>query len=107
MLAAIERALALPEEKLPKFPRPPRHKPDPAYEERLERLKAARNALAKEYDLQPGVLCPNGTLEAIARAIPKTVDALRALPEVRRWQAREFGEKLVAVGKGEGTAGTT
>lgn len=95
VLAAIERALALPEEKLPRFPRPPRHKPDPVYEERLERLKAARNALAKEYDLQPGVLCPNGTLEAIARAAPTTVKALAALPEVRRWQAREFGERLV------------
>lgn len=97
VLAAIERALAIPDEKLPKLPRPPRHKPDPVYEERLERLKAARNELAKAYDLQPGVLCPNGTLEAIARAAPASLQELEALPEVRRWQAREFGERLVGV----------
>jgi ribonuclease D len=95
VLAAIERALALPEEKLPKFPRPPRHKPDPVFEARLERLKAVRNELAKAYDLQPGVLCPNGTLEAIARAAPASLEELQALPDVRRWQAREFGERLV------------
>lgn len=101
VLAAIERALALPDDKLPKYPRPPRHKPDPVYEERLERLKAARNALAREYDLQPGVLCPNGTLEAIARAAPASVAELRRIPEVRKWQAAEFGERLVEVVKGE------
>jgi ribonuclease D len=97
VLAAVERGLALPDDKLPRFPRPERRKPDPVYEARLERLKAVRNALAKEYDLAPGVLCPNGTLEAIAHAAPKTVAELRKLPEVRNWQAAEFGERLVGV----------
>ncbi len=102
ILAAVNRALALPEEELPRFPRPPRHKPDPVYMARLDRLKAARNAIAKRLDLAPGVLCPNGTLEAIARAAPKTVAELAKLPEVRRWQAATFGEELVgAVGAKE------
>ncbi|HUG27809.1 MAG TPA: ribonuclease D, partial [Gemmatimonadales bacterium] len=97
VLAAVERGLTLPDDQLPRFPRPERRKPDPVYEARLERLKATRNALAKEYDLAPGVLCPNGTLEAIAHAAPKTVAELRKLPEVRKWQAKEFGERLVGV----------
>ena len=56
--------------------RPPRRPSDPAYEARLERLKAAGNLLAAQYELAPGVLCPNGTLEAIARLNPATVDEL-------------------------------
>jgi ribonuclease D len=68
--------------------------PDLAYEERLERLKAARNRLAQECDLAPGVVCPNGTLEAIARLDPKTTAELGGVTELRRWQLREFGEEL-------------
>jgi ribonuclease D len=62
----------------------------------LERLKAARNLLASQYDLAPGVLCPNGTLEAIARTDPASVEALAQVPELRRWQLREIGGALLA-----------
>lgn len=96
VLAAVARGLALPDRDLPRFPRPARQQPDPVLEARLERLKATRNALAQRLDLEPGVLCANGTLEAIARAAPTSVEALAKLPEVRRWQVREFGEELVA-----------
>ena len=53
------------------MPRAPRRAHDPALEARLERLKAVRNRLAIELELAPGVLCPNGTLEGVARANPR------------------------------------
>jgi ribonuclease D len=96
LLAAVKRGLDLPEGDLPRLTRTPRQAPDLAYEARLERLKAARNLLAQKYDLPPGVVCPNGTLEAIARVDPKTPDELAAVPELRRWQVREFGTELLA-----------
>ncbi|HEU4524385.1 MAG TPA: ribonuclease D [Gemmatimonadales bacterium] len=95
LLAAIRRGLELPEGDLPRLTRPPRRVPDLAYEERLERLKAARNRLAQEHDLAPGVVCPNGTLEAIARLDPKTTADLAGVTELRRWQLREFGGELL------------
>ena len=64
---------------------------------RLERLKLVRNRLAGRYPLQPGVLCPNGTLEAIARANPAGMAELAAIPSLRRWQAAEIGAELLAV----------
>jgi ribonuclease D len=94
LLGAVKRGLELPEGELPRLIRPPRRVPDLAYEARLEKLKAARNLLARKYDLQPGVVCPNGTLEAIARADPKSSEALAGVPELRRWQLREFGGEL-------------
>jgi ribonuclease D len=94
ILAAVRRGLELPEDQLPQIARPPRRQPDLAFEARVERLKARRNALAVELDLAPGVLCPNGTLEAIARTNPGGVEALQAVPELRRWQARVIGPSL-------------
>jgi ribonuclease D len=99
ILAAVKRALEIPDRDLPRLERTPRRAHDPAFEARLERLKAVRNRLATEFDLQPGVLCPNGTLEAIARANPATVEDLGRLPELRRWQLRELGGELLAAGK--------
>jgi len=95
ILAAVKRGLEIPEQDLPRVERAPRKAFDPAFEARLERLKAARNRLAVQLDLAPGVLCPNGTLEAIARANPASMEALGALPELRRWQLREIGGELL------------
>jgi hypothetical protein len=46
------------------------------------------------------VVCPNGTLEAIARLDPKTAAALGNVTELRRWQLREFGEELLMAARG-------
>jgi ribonuclease D len=96
ILAAVERGLTLPERDLPRFERHHRRPPDAAYEARLERLKGARNALATRYDLAPGVLCPNGTLEAIAAVNPQNLEEMGVIRELRRWQLREIGESLLA-----------
>jgi ribonuclease D len=96
ILAAVRRGLAIPERELPRIPRPARRAQDPAYEARLERLKTVRNQLALRYDLAPGVLCSNGTLDAIARVNPSSLGDMSAIRELRRWQLNEFGSDLLA-----------
>jgi ribonuclease D len=96
ILAAVQRGLEVPDRDLPRIERPPRRPHDPALELRFERLKAVRNQLAVRLELAPGVLCPNGTLEAIARANPLNMNALAAMPEPRRWQVAEIGTELLA-----------
>jgi ribonuclease D len=59
LLAAVQRGLELPESEIPRLARAARRPPDPAYETRLERLKALRNELAARYEPSPAVLCPN------------------------------------------------
>ena len=103
MLAAVQRGLAVPDTDLPRIERIPRRQPDAAYEGRLERLKTARNLLAVRYNLAPGVLCPNGTLEAIARINPHTIEEMSAIPELRRWQLREFGPELLKAAQQAGS----
>lgn len=95
IMDAIARGLAVPEAELPRLERLPRRVADPAFDARMERLKTVRNAEAVRYDLAPGVLCPNGTLEAIARAQPTTPDELLAVPSVRKWQVEAIGAALL------------
>lgn len=98
ILAAIRRGQELPESELPRFARPPRHRPDPVFEARLERLKALRATLVERLQLAPGVICPNWLLEAIARTGPSSLEELGRVEGIRRWQVGEFGEQiLVAV----------
>lgn len=91
LLAAVERGLAVPEKDLPRFPHAERRVSDPAFDQAVERLKSVRNAAAERLGLEPGVLCPKGTLEAVARARPKSAAALNEIPEVRRWQVEVLG----------------
>ena len=95
ILAAVQRGLEIPEGELPRVERRHRPPPDAAFEARLERLKVARNVLALRFDLQPGVLCPNGILEAIARLNPATLQQMSEIRGLRRWQLREFGSGLL------------
>ncbi|MGE0553237.1 MAG: ribonuclease D [Gemmatimonadales bacterium] len=95
LLAAIERGRAVTDDALPRFPKSRRPKPDPEFEQRLERLKALRNRLVTGFGLAPGVLCPNATLEVIARNEPTSLEALGSLPGVRRWQVAAFGTEVL------------
>lgn len=95
-LGAIARGNAVPEKDLPRFPRGERRSSDPSFEARVERLKAARNAAAEQLGLDQGVLCPKGTMEAVARAMPRTLEKMAEIPEVRQWQVEILGAAFLA-----------
>lgn len=95
LLEAVARARALPESDLPRLERSPRPPKDPAFDGRVERLKAVRNRFATELGLDPGVLCGRTTLEAVARARPNNRAGLDQVPELRRWQADVLGDAML------------
>lgn len=96
LLAAVGRAVALPERDLPVRARAPRAPHDPELDTRVERLKVARNAVALELGIDPGVLCGKSTLEAIARQRPADLAALARTDDVRHWQVEVLGAALLA-----------
>jgi ribonuclease D len=96
ILEAIEQAMTIPERELPRLPRFPRRAADPAADARFERLKTARNIIAQRLALAPGVTCPNGTLEEIAKRAPTSVEELGTIPSLRRWQREAFGRELLS-----------
>lgn len=86
LIAAIDRAMALPEADLPVRDRGLRQPRDPELDSLVERLKSVRNQVAAGLGLEPGVLCGKTTLEAIARARAVNRETLAAVEGVRRWQ---------------------
>lgn len=71
-----------------------RRRMDQAAERRLQSLKKWRARRAVELDLDPGVLCPNSSLEAIAWKAPSSPRDLNGLPELKRWFVREFAAEV-------------
>jgi ribonuclease D len=71
-----------------------RRRMDRNTERRLEALKRWRTGRAKDLSLDPGVLCPNSALEAIAWRNPQTGSELQELPEVKGWFGRSFGDEV-------------
>lgn len=103
IIAAIQKGLETAEADYPKLERVRRKPPDPALIARLDRLKTLRNRKAASLELPSGVLCPNGTLEAIAKSQPRNLEELVALPEVTKWQVEVMGEEMIAVVNGTET----
>jgi ribonuclease D len=64
-------------------------------ERRLAALKRWRAERARELALDPGVLCPNTALEAMAIRNPARVEELREVAGLKGWFVREFGREVV------------
>jgi len=100
LLDAVARAKQLPDAQLPRLERRPRPIKDPGFDARIENLKAARNRIALELGLDPGVLCGRSSLEAVARARPTNREALKQIPELRSWQIDVLGDAFLEAGSG-------
>jgi ribonuclease D len=71
-----------------------RRRMDRQAERRLAALKAWRTRRSSELSMDPGVLCPNSALEAIAWRAPQSPPELAELPELKGWFRREFGAEV-------------
>ncbi|MDD2897920.1 MAG: HRDC domain-containing protein [Desulfuromonadaceae bacterium] len=97
ILAAVEQGLATSEENLPQFPRGVKRDVTEQTKERLKNLKAWRERFSRELGLEPGLLAPNWILEAVADTSAGTEEELDAIPGMRNWQRRLFGEELARI----------
>lgn len=95
ILRAIERGRTLPKEQWPRVPKSLRYDRDPEFEERVLRLRTARERLMVEHDLRPGIVCANHLLAAIARRMPTSLQELRTIEGMRNYQVDVFGQDLL------------
>ena len=82
---------------IPKLEGNGRRRMDRRSEKRLAVLKKWRTERAAELELDPGVLCPNASLEAIACDPPRQGSDLENRKEVKAWFARSFGDEIAKV----------
>jgi ribonuclease D len=101
LLEVIRRARSLPEAGLPQRPPgTPRPPPDPELDQLVERLKTARDETAEALGLDRGFLLPRHQLEAIARAMPRSLQALADVPGMRNWQIEAAGDPILRLLRG-------
>jgi ribonuclease D len=64
------------------------------------KLKDWRNAqCAREGDIAPVSISNNRLLKHIAQRVPKSLDELATMPEIRQWQIKDYGQLLLNVVK--------
>jgi len=97
LVAAVKKGLRKPHGPIPRLDTAVRRRMDRPTEKRLAALKAWRGPRAQALALDPGVICPNAALEAIAWASPGTAEEMKGLPELKDWFVREFADEIVAV----------
>ena len=97
LLAAIEKGRDVDHPPIPKSTGNGRRRIDRKTERRVNELKKWRTQRSQELTLDPGVLCPNASLEAIAWRNPETGNDLEGLPELKGWFIREFGDEVSSV----------
>jgi ribonuclease D len=95
LMAAVRAGRKNPHGPIPKLRGSGRRRMDRQAERRLSTLKKWRSAQAAEVKMDPGVLCPNSALEAIAWRAPQTKEELEELPELKGWFVRAFGADVV------------
>ena len=96
ILEAVAKGKHKPHGPIPKLGGTVRRRMDRRTERRLARLKSWRTPRAKEVGLDPGVLCANASLEAIAFASPSSKRELTEVAGVKPWFAESFGDEVLA-----------
>jgi ribonuclease D len=99
LLDRLEQTDRLDDSKLLGYPRraagPPR--PTAEVEDIANRLKRVRNETAEALGIARGVLMSNTVILEIARSNPGSVDELKGIAGVRRWQAETLADRILAV----------
>ncbi len=97
ILEAVRKGRSSSRSPAPKVPSNGRKRVDRKTERLVNRLKRWRAARAQELELDPGVLCPNSSLEAIAWKNPEKPGDLKEVEELKGWFVKEFGEEVVTI----------
>jgi ribonuclease D len=96
LLQEIQRALALPKEDLPVYPREARPDLSTSVRKRVKALKAWREMRAKHLGLEPGILMNNELINALALKNPRSIEEMGEIPGLKKWLEIHFGQEILA-----------
>jgi ribonuclease D len=97
LVETINKAIKIPEDKLPVYP----HKKAPVLthrvQKRLKELKKWRNKKAKELEVNSAIICNNALINSIAVENPSNSNCLKTIKNMKNWQKKEFGKEIIEV----------
>lgn len=96
LVETVRRAVNVPLEKCPVYPRKKAPSLPAQAPIRMKALKSWRDSKAKTLALDPALVCTRATMLAIARANPKHKRGLEQIKEIKNWQREAFGTEIIA-----------
>ena len=97
LLQEIHRAMALPDEDLPVYPREARPELSSPVRQRVKALKTWRDMRAKTLGIEPGILLNNALINALALKNPRSMKELESIPGLKKWRQNHFGREILAL----------
>ena len=97
LVEAINKALNMPENRLPVYPRSKAPVKKPEVTERIKALKPLRNNKAKALEINPSLVLTNAMINTLAIHNPLDKDDIERIKGLKNWQKKEFGEDITAI----------
>jgi ribonuclease D len=96
LLQEIHRAMSIPGEELPIYPRKTwTDLPSPA-RQRVKALKTWRDRRAKDLGMEPGILLNNALIQDLALKNPRSIKEMEEIPGLKKWRQNQFGREILA-----------
>ncbi len=96
LLQEIHRAIAIPDENLPVYPREARPDLSSASRRRVKALKTWRDMRAKHLGMEPGILLNNALINGFALKNPRSIKEMEEIPGLKKWRQSHFGREILA-----------
>jgi len=96
LLQEIHRAMAIPNEDLPVYPREARPELSWPIRQRVKALKTWRDMRAKTLGIEPGILLNNVLINDLALKNPRSMKEMESIPGLKKWLRDHFGQEILA-----------
>jgi ribonuclease D len=96
LLQEIHRAMAIPDEELPVYPRKTRPDLSSPVRQRVKALKTWRDMRAKDLGMEPGILLNNALINDLALKNPRSLEEIGEIPGLKKWRLTHFGREILA-----------
>jgi ribonuclease D len=95
LLQEIHRAMSIPDQDLPVYPRGARPDLSSSVRKRVNALKIWRDMRAKTLEMEPGVLLNNALINDLALKNPRSIGEMKEIPALKTWQQNHFGREIL------------
>jgi ribonuclease D len=93
----INKVLKMSRDSLPVYPHKKVLPPPAKVPKRVKAIKAWRDTVANNLNIDPSLLFNKALLNAIASKNPKDRKSLESIKGMKNWQKNEFGEKIISI----------
>jgi ribonuclease D len=96
LLQTIQRAMSVPDEDLPVYPRESKPDVPSPVRKRVKALKTWREMRAKTLEMEPGILLNNALINDLALKNPRSTKEMEKIPGLKKWRQSHFGREILA-----------